>query len=82
MEPRTAAERAAAVLWAWHSEAYPGRADGLHSLFGGKAKHYTIRDWRRGRRRMPQWARDILIAELEKKMAALGTAIAELKNER
>ena len=83
MAPKTAIQRACACLWPWVNAAvYPGIRRGLYELFQGRAAVYTIRDWRRGKRVMPQWARDILIAELEKKMAALGTAIAELKNER
>lgn len=37
-----------------------GRRADLIALFDGRAPWLTIRDWRRGRRSIPQWARDLL----------------------
>lgn len=81
MAPHTPLQRATALLWPHGIDDYPGPRYGLYHLFKGRAAIYTIRDWRRGRRRLPQWARDILIAELEKRAEALTQAARELQNE-
>lgn len=81
MAPHTPLQRATALLWPHGIDDYPGPRYGLYHLFKGRAAIYTIRDWRRGRRRTPQWARDILVAALKKKAAAFEAAARELEQE-
>jgi hypothetical protein len=54
------AGRAAQVAFPWAPEAYPGLLRGMAELLGGRAAVRTILDWRRGRRRPPEWAIDVL----------------------
>jgi len=56
-----------------------GLLKALATLFP-KAQPYTIRDWRRGKRKAPTWARAILRSELEKRRAEIEHALAILDN--
>lgn len=77
----TPTDTALLLIWPWALGAYPGALEGAAQTFRGKAAASTIRDWRRGRRRTPQWARQILIERLEKLASDAQNAVAALKNE-
>lgn len=70
---------AADALFPWQEPFdYPGFTIGLHKLFRGRASPHTIRDWRRGKRKAPAWARALLLEAVEKRIAALEHARALL----
>ena len=69
---------AGGALFPWALGDYPGIAKGLQAPFGPRASKHTIRDWRRGKRRAPQWAREVLAEELRKRIAELQHALALL----
>lgn len=77
----TLLNRASLALYPWMaSDEYPGRIKGLLALFRNRVAYVTIRNWRRGTRRTPQWALDIILAELIERRAALDHAIALLES--
>jgi hypothetical protein len=77
--PQSAFEAACLALFPWHGNSYPGIGRGIADLC--KAPFQTARDWRRGKRKAPQWACDVLIAEARKRAAALLAAAEKLENE-
>ena len=50
------------------------------ALFNGRATFNQIRDWRRGRSRVPQWAWDYLGILLDQNIAATASVRASLRN--
>ena len=68
-------------LFPWTVATYPGRLKGALILLQDRAAADSIRDWRRGKRRAPQWARDILIRELARRAAEFHEAIEMLQKE-
>lgn len=79
---RSPLNEAATALWPWPVATYPGILKALSELFQGRARPYTIRDWRRGRRRTPQWALDLMTAELDQRIESLQHARALLAKEK
>jgi len=69
-------------LFPWSEANYPGIQRGTFQLFLGNAAIETIRSWRKGKRKMPAWARDILISELNKRASNIAAAIEALENEK
>ena len=59
------------ALWsaADNDAPYAGRRATLLALFENRVTWSTIRHWQTGRRTMPDWARDILRAELKRQIA-------------
>ena len=51
-------------------------------LLGGRAAVRTILDWRRGRRRPPQWAIEVLQEALKVRVKAMTDSIEELEKEK
>ena len=51
-------------------------------LLGGRAAVRTILDWRRGRRRPPLWAIEVLQEALQSRMKAMTESIEELEKEK
>jgi hypothetical protein len=51
-------------------------------LLGGRAAVRTILDWRRGRRRPPLWALDVLQESLQKRVELETKSIEELEKEK
>lgn len=81
-DARTPSNQAAQQLFQWHSENYPGIEKGLYRLFKGRAKINTIRKWRNGTRRTPQWALALLIEAIENRIDSLQHARALLQKEK
>lgn len=75
----TALNAAAKALFPWSEENYPGILRGMFELFGGRAARYTIRDWRRGRRKSPAWAKQMMADALEKRIAEMQAALDAIK---
>lgn len=48
-----------------------GRRKMMRDILGNDVPWYTVRDWIRGRRHAPQWARERVAAVLEKQNAAI-----------
>src|ERR1700732_3617003 len=72
MHRDTLLNHAAMPLFPWeHTGEYPGRIKGLLALFQNRVAYVTIRNWRRGTRRTPQWALDVMATELRSRIAAL-----------
>lgn len=69
---------AASALLPWGSDAYPGFAKGLWIVLKGRASPHTIRDWRRGKRKAPAWARALVREALERRLAEIKHGIAIL----
>lgn len=67
------------ALFPWGMDSYPGGAKGMWEALQGRASKHTIRDWRRGKRKAPDWALALLREELDRRMAALEHARALLK---
>ena len=78
----TAYDRAAQAAFPWAPEAYPGLLRGMVELLGGHAAVRTILDWRRGRRRPPLWAIDVLQEALQKRVELETKSIEELEKEK
>ena len=93
-EPREARatvpfELAVQLLCPWTNSTQPGlpRAPGRYQritdLLGGQARYGAIHGWRFGRRRAPQWAKDLLASHLEREARErLETAAALRANEK
>lgn len=79
---RTAIDAAARVLAPWTWGAYPGVQKIMQAALLGRAAVDTIKDWRRGRYKTPQWARDLLLAAIDARMAELQHAKALLEKEK
>lgn len=82
-EPVAHARRALYAVAPWSlaasaEPAYPGRHAIWRQLLPGVAL-VTIRSWLAGRRAMPQWARDKLAAELDRRIALYSEISAALK---
>lgn len=56
---------------------YPGRNAILIEALGAKVDLRTIQGWRYGRRKPPQWARDLLASRLER-ISESAAAVAKL----
>jgi hypothetical protein len=54
---------------------------GLAELIGNRASVHTLKDWCRGRRRVPQWAWQLLASAIERRIAELQHALALIKKE-
>ncbi len=78
----TAYDRASQAAFPWAPEAYPGLLRGMVELLGGRAAVRTILDWRRGRRRPPLWAIEVLQEALRSRMKATTKSIEELEEEK
>ncbi len=77
MRHATALNVALQALYPWDSSVdYPGRIKGMLALFHTRVSKWAIREWRRGRNPTPQWALDLVLAELHKRRSALDHAIA------
>jgi hypothetical protein len=63
-------------------EAYPGLLRGIADLLGGRAAIRTVLDWRRGRRRPPIWAIEVLQEALRARVRWETECIDELENEK
>jgi hypothetical protein len=48
------------------------------ALFGHRVTYSSIRFWRRGKRPPPQWARDLLSAQVAKHLAQIDTMLTQL----
>lgn len=70
------------ALFPWGVGEYPGILRGARALMLGRAAKDTIRDWRRGKRRAPQWAIDLAAAAIRERMASLAHALAILEKEK
>jgi hypothetical protein len=81
-EPKSVCATAMQCLFPWSEANYPGIQRGTFQLFLGNAAIETIRSWRKGKRKMPAWARDILISELNKRASNIAAAIEALENEK
>ena len=55
-----------------------GSTTQVTALFDGHATWHQVRDWRRGRARVPQWAWDYLDLLLENRTAEINTTLAQL----
>jgi hypothetical protein len=75
-------DRAAQMAFPWAPEAYPGLLRGMVELLGGRAALRTILDWRRGRRRPPQWAVEMLQDKLRSKARSMLESVEELEAEK
>lgn len=73
---------AAVALFPWGADAYPGFAKALSAALLGRASPHTIRDWRRGKRKAPAWARALLREAIERRIAELEHARAILADSR
>lgn len=60
------AGKASQALFPWPLASYPGQRKLTRQLLINTPAN-TIRDWMRGRRAAPQWARDMLREELERR---------------
>jgi hypothetical protein len=78
----TAYDRASQAAFPWAPEAYPGLLRGMVELLGGRAAVRTILDWRRGRRRPPLWAIEVLQEALEVRVKTMTESIEELEREK
>lgn len=76
----TLLDRAARVLFPWSPFDYPGVQAGMSALISRVATD-TVRSWRRGRRRTPQWVWPLIIAETDRRIAALEHIRALAKKE-
>lgn len=54
----------------------------MRDILGNDVPWYTIRDWIRGRRRAPEWARDRVAAALYRNAAELRHRLAMLETIR
>lgn len=70
------------ALFPWGVGEYPGILKGAWTLMLGRAAKDTIRDWRRGKRRAPQWAIDLTSAAIRERMASLEHALTILEKEK
>jgi hypothetical protein len=75
-------DRAAQAAFPWAPEAYPGLLRGMADLLGGRAAVRTILDWRRGRRKAPMWAIDVLQEALRDRVRKEMHPIEELEKEK
>ena len=73
---------AAQAAFPWAPEAYPGLLRGMAELLGGRAAVRTILDWRRGRRKPPVWAMDVLQEVLKARVEREMHSIEELEKEK
>ena len=73
---------AAQAAFPWPPEAYPGLLRGMAELLGGRAAVRTVLDWRRGRRRAPIWAIEVLQEALKARVRRETECIDELENEK
>jgi hypothetical protein len=78
----TAYDRASQAAFPWAPEAYPGLLRGMLELLDGRAAVRTILDWRRGRRRPPSWAIDVLQEALKVRVKTMTVSIEELEKEK
>jgi hypothetical protein len=78
----TAYDRAAQAAFPCAPEAYPGLLRGMADLLGGRAAVRTILDWRRGRRKAPVWAMDVLQEALRDRVRRETQSIEELEKKR
>jgi len=76
----SALDRAFDVLFPWPAGDYPGFWQGAASRLN--ASPWTIRDWRRGKRKAPQWILDRLSALLRKKAAEMIGAAEAIEKEK
>ena len=72
---------AAQAAFPWAPEVYPGLLKGMFELLGGRAAIRTVLDWRRGRRRAPIWAIEVLQEALKARVRRETECINELENE-
>ena len=77
----TAFDRAAQAAFPWAPEAYPGLLRGMVELLSEHAAVRTILDWRRGRRRPPLWAIEVLQETLRARAKAMLECAEELERE-
>ena len=61
---------------------FPGRLIILAALLEDRAHYETVKKWRAGTRRAPQWAKDILASHLERDAHERLKAAAALRNEK
>jgi hypothetical protein len=82
---KTATGIDAAIHYIWPEGGWREQFAGVHAaaaaFLNHRAKPETIRKWRQGRRRAPQWAVDMILAELRKRMGELARAIEALEKE-
>jgi hypothetical protein len=78
----TAYDRASQAAFPWAPEAYPGLLRGMNELLGGRAAVRTILDWRRGRRRPPLWAIEVLQEALKAQVRRETESIEDLEKEK
>lgn len=78
----TPANVAVETLAPWNVADYPGRLKIARSVLHNRAKPHSIRDWRRGTRRTPAWALDLLTVALEQRRAEIDHALALLAKEK
>jgi hypothetical protein len=74
--------RAAQAAFPCAPEAYPGLLRGMAELLGGRAAVRTILDWRRGRRKAPVWAIEVLQEALKARVRRETQSIEELETEK
>lgn len=82
MGKRATFNTAAQILWLWSVADYPGIGKGMSLVLQNRAKDHSIRDWRRGTRRPPQWALDLLADAMQARIDSLQHGLALLKNEK
>lgn len=70
------------TLAPWNVADYPGRKELARKALHYRAKDHSIRDWRRGTRRTPTWALDLLTIALEQRRAEIDHALALLAKEK
>ena len=75
-EPSNAFDRTCALLCP------EDRNDGVAGLLQGHVRPETVRDWRRGRRRPPVWAIEVLQDALKARVRQETQSIEELEKEK
>jgi hypothetical protein len=73
---------AAQAAFPWAPEVYPGLLKGMFELLGGRAAIRTVLDWRRGRRRPPIWAIEVLQDALRSRGRNMLEIADQLEEER
>ena len=76
----SAMDRALDILLPWPAGDYPGFWRGAAELL--KTSPRTVRDWRTGKRRAPQWILDRLSDLLRKKAAEMTAAAEAIEKEK
>lgn len=79
---RTAYNGALTTLFPWSVAEYPGILKGAWAMLLGRARPYTIRDWRRGKRKAPAWAIELLSVALKQRRDEIDHALALLSKEK